>query len=102
MANTIVPFYAGESKPVDFIFTDDLKNGQTVTSCTFEVESPATFVSGSTVIDGTGTIVQARFSIPAGTTAGTRCSVTAVAVCSNPTAADFRLPGVFVVAAVPE
>jgi hypothetical protein len=102
MTNNIIQFYAGESKPIDFLFARKLRPGQTVTSCTFEVESPATFVGGSTVIDGTGTIVQARFSIPAGTAAGTRCSVTAVAVCSNPTAADFRLPGVFVVAAVPE
>lgn len=102
MANTIVNFYAGESKPVDFIFTDDLRSGQTISSCTFEVESPATWVSGSTTIDGTGTIVQARFAVPSGTAAGARCTVTAVAVCTNPTAADFRLPGVIVVAPLPD
>lgn len=101
MANTIVNFYAGESKPVDFIFTDDLRPGQTISSCTFEVESPLTVV-GSPTIDAGGTIVQARFAVPSGTAAGTRCTVTAVAVCTNPTAADFRLPGVIVVAPLPD
>lgn len=102
MTNTIVNFYAGESKPIDFLFARKLRLGQTISSCTFEVESPVTFVSGSTVIDGTGTIVQARFAVPSGTAAGTRCTVTAIAVCVNPTAADFRLPGVIVVAPLPE
>jgi hypothetical protein len=101
MTNTIVNFYAGESKPIDFLFARKLRPGQTITSCTFEVESPLSVV-GSPTIDGAGTTVQQRFTIPSGTAAGTRCTVTAVAVCVNPTAADFRLPGVIAVAAVPE
>jgi len=102
MTNNIVNFYAGEIKPIDFLFAKKLRPGQTISSCTFIVESPATHVTGSTVSDGTGTIVQARFDVPSGTAAGTRCTVTAVAVCVNPTAADFRLPGVIVVAPLPE
>lgn len=101
--NTNIPFYAGESKPVDFDLTADLRPGQTIASIvTFETESPVVFVSGSGSISPDGRVAQGRFSVPSGTVAGGRYTITLVATLQNPTAEEYRLPGVIQVMRVPQ
>lgn len=100
--NTLIPFYAGESKPVDFDLTADLRPGQTIAGVTFEAESPAVFVVASQSISPDGRVAQGRFSIPSITTPGTRCTITLVASLQNPTAEAYRLPGVIQVMRNPE
>lgn len=100
--NTNIPFFAGESKPVDFDLTADLRPGQTIASVAFEAESPVTFVTGSGSISPDGRVAQGRFLVPDGTVAGGRYTITLVATLQNPTAEEYRLPGVIQVMRVPQ
>ncbi len=87
MTNRTVPMYPGESRYIDFNFTEELRDGQTVASGAYTIEddAPVTQVDGTAAVNGAGTIAQARFTLAANATPGEQYTVTCAATCANPT-----------------
>jgi len=84
--NTIVPLFIGESEFISFDFTHRLESGQTIVSAVYTCESPITEDDGSAAVNATGTIAQARFTVPPTALDGIQYTVKCTATCATPTA----------------
>jgi len=84
--NTTVPLFIGESEYISFDFTQRLQTGQTIVSAIYTCDAPMTEDSASAAINGTGTIAQARFTLPESASDGGQYTVKCTATCATPTA----------------
>lgn len=84
VVNRTVPGFIGESIYIDFDFTKRLRSGQTIDSATYSPESPITEDGGTAAVNASGTIAQARFTIPGSAVHGTWYTVECAAVCADP------------------
>lgn len=86
MTNPTIPMYPSESEYIDFVYTQQLRDGQTVASASYTIEAtaPITKETGSEAVNSAGNTAQARFTIGSSADAGSQWTITCAATCASP------------------